>query len=150
MKKFILVFALASVFAFNLFAQEESGSDSNIKIERHEEKWSTMTYVNVPIVKILEARDAYVIIYQKNRIGTSSTVIPKNWLHGSKDAPSKLRLRKTKYVNGAYMTVVKDKGEFVRVVLTAPMEKNNSLWGVVARGKQVDGADKETLEEIDL
>ena len=152
MKKLILIFALAAIFSFSVFAQEnsESGSNSNIKIERNEEKWSTLTYVNLPILKILEARDAYVVIYQKNRLGTGSTVIPKSWVHGNKDAPSKLRLRSTKTANGAFMTVVKDNGEFVRVILTAPMSKSNSVWGVVARGTELEGVDKDTLEELEL
>ena len=150
MKKLILIFALASVFTLSLFAQEETESDSRIKIERHEEKWSTMTYVNVPVVKILEARDAYVVIYQKNRLGTASTVIPKKWVHGTKEEPSKLRLRTTKFASGALMTVVKDNGDYVREVLTAPLSKSNSVWGVVARGNQLEGTDKDTLEEIEL
>lgn len=109
-----------------------------------------MTYFNVPILKILDSRDAYVVIYQKNRMGTGSTVIPKRWIYGNKDNPQKLKLRTTRTANGAYMTVIKDNGEFVRVVLTAPLSKNNPVWGVVARGKEVEGADKDTLEELAL
>ena len=152
MKKIVLVLALASIFSFSVWAQEDSESDSGsgIKIERHEEKWSTLTYVNVPVLKILEARDAYVVIYQKNRVGTGSVVLPKSWIHGSKDSPNKLRLRTTKLMNGSFMTIVKDNGEFVRVILTAPLSKGNPIWGVVPRGKQLDGVDKDTLEELEL
>ncbi len=148
MKKLILIFALASIFSFSIFAQEESSS--NIKIERNEEKWSTMSYVNVPVLKILEDKDAYVVIYQKNRMGTGNTVIPKKWVHGTKESPSKLRLRSSKYAYNSTMTIVKDNGEFVRVILTAPLSRSNSIWGVVARGKQLEGTDKDTLEELAL
>lgn len=148
MKKLILIFALASIFSFSIFAQEESSS--NIKIERNEEKWSTMSYVNVPVLKILEDKDAYVVIYQKNRMGTANTVIPKKWVHGTKESPSKLRLRSSKYAYNSTMTIVKDNGEFVRVILTAPLSRSNSIWGVVARGKQLEGTDKDTLEELAL
>ncbi len=148
MKKLILIFALASIFSFSIFAQEESSS--NIKIERNEEKWSTMSYVNIPILKILEDKDAYVVIHQKNRIGTGNTVIPKKWIRGTKDSPSKLRLRSSKYAYNSTMTIVKDNGEFVRVILTAPLSRSNSVWGVVSRGKQLEGTDKDTLEELAL
>ncbi|MCH5292587.1 MAG: hypothetical protein J1E07_02455 [Treponema sp.] len=151
MKKFVLIFALASVFSFSMVSQEnQEKSESSVGLERHEERWSTMTYFNVPILKILDSRDAYVVIYQKNRMGTGSTVIPKRWIYGNKDNPQKLKLRTTRTANGAYMTVIKDNGEFVRVVLTAPLSKNNPVWGVVARGKEVEGADKDTLEELAL
>ncbi|MCR4579351.1 MAG: hypothetical protein K5681_03290 [Treponema sp.] len=152
MKKLVLLFALASIFTFTMFAQEESESQSgsNISIERHEEKWTSLSYVNVPVLKILEDRDAYVIVYQKNKIGTGTTVIPKNWAHGNKENPAKLKLRTTKLVNGTFMTIVKDNGEFLKVILTAPLAKNNSIWGVVARGKEIEGKDKDTLEEIEL
>ena len=30
------------------------------------------------------------------------------------------------------------------------MKKNNSLWGIIANNYVVEGADKETLEELDL
>ena len=148
MKKFLFIFALASIFSFSIFAQEESGS--NIKIERNEEKWSTLTYVNVPVLKILEDKDAYVVVYQKNRIGTANTVIPKKWVRGTKDSPSKLRLRTSKFANNATLTVVKDKGEFKSVILTAPLSRSNPIWGVVARGKKLEGTDKDTLEELAL
>ena len=150
MKKLFILIALASVFSFAVFAQEGGDSGSNIKIERHEGKWSTMTYVNVPVLKILEDKDAYVVIYQKNRIGTASTVIPKKWVRGTKEEPCKLKLRQTKFANGSTMTIVNDKGEFVRVVLTAPLSRSNPVWGVVARGKQLEGTDRDTLGEIDL
>ena len=148
MKKFIFIFSLSSIFSFSIFAQEESGS--NIKIERNEEKWSTITYVNVPVLKILEDKDAYVVVYQKNRIGTANTVIPKKWIRGTKDSPSKLRLRTSKSANNATLTVVKDKGEFKSVILTAPLSRSNPIWGVVARGKKLEGTDKDTLEELAL
>ena len=48
------------------------------------------------------------------------------------------------------MTVVKDNGEFKRVILTIPMNKQNSIWGVIDYRKGLDGADKESLEELEL
>ena len=48
------------------------------------------------------------------------------------------------------MTVVKDAGEFKRVILSIPMNKNNSIWGMVDSRKNLEGADKDTLEDLDL
>ena len=30
------------------------------------------------------------------------------------------------------------------------MKKNNNIWGVIANNLNVEGADKETLEELDI
>ncbi len=119
--------------------------------ETHEENWSDMTYFQVPVYKILDSRDAYVVIYAKNKVGMGQTVIPKNWNKGSKDEPRKLKMRK---LGGGklkpFMTVYKKGGEFHRVVLTVPANKMNDVWGVVDYRKGVEGFDKTTLEDLEL
>lgn len=147
MKKILLILALASIFAFNAFAAENTKQES--AIERDESKWTNLSYVNVPIVKILEGKDGYVIVYQKNRVGTGSTIIPKAWAKGTPDNPRKLKFRNTKKNNSAYMTVVQKEGEFKRVILTIPMNKNSGMWGVVASGRQLD-VDKEDMSDLAL
>ena len=98
----------------------------------------------------MESRDGYVVIYQKNKVGVGTTVIPKSWATPTKDSPRKLKLRKIKNPNESFMTIVKKGSEFHRVILTMPLEKNNSLWGVVDYSLKVEGTDKDTLEELDL
>jgi len=147
MKRFLLVLALASIFVCGAFAAENKKQDSSS--QRDESKWSTLSYVNVPIVKILEAKEGYVIIYQKNRVGTGSTVIPKSWAQGTPDSPRKLKFRNVKHNNAAYMTVVQKEGEFKRVILTIPMDKSSGMWGVVASGKEID-TNKENLDDLAL
>ena len=91
------------------------------------------------------------MIYGKSKIGTGTVVIPKKWVRGTKDSPSKLKL--VKLYGGIlkpFMTVVKKGGEFHHVELTIPMNRNDPIWGVVESGKQVDGVDKEVLEELDM
>ena len=151
MKKFLMIFAIASIFTMAVVAEDKKESKTdNLAPERTESKWTDLSYVNVPILKILEGKDGYAIIYQKNRVGTGSTVIPKAWAKGTPDNPRKLKFRNTRANNTSYMTVVKDNGEFKRVILTIPMNKQNSIWGVVDYRKGLDGADKETLEELEL
>lgn len=119
--------------------------------ETHEENWSSLSYVNIPILKILDSREGYVVIYQKNKIGVGQTVIPKKWARGTKDAPRKLKVRNlTGGKLKPYMTIVKDDGAFRSVILSVPASKSNMIWGVVPNGKELEGLDKEELEEIKL
>ena len=106
--------------------------------------------MNVPVLKILEGKDGYVIIYQKNKTGVGNVIIPKNWAHGNPDSPRKLKFRSVKTSLGAYMTVVKNGGDFKRVILSIPMNKSNSIWGMVDSRKNLEGADKDTLEDLEF
>lgn len=147
MKKFFVIALLMSVFASGMFAQS---TNINVVPEKDESKWSDMTYQNIPILKILEARDAYVIIYQKNKIKSGTVVIPKKWANGTVENPRKLKFRNAKNPYNSYMTIVKKGGEFHRVILTIPMKKNNNMWGVIEYAQEVEGADKDTLEDISM
>ena len=138
MKKII---AIAFVFAVSFAAVFAVPTKFN---ESKPENWSDMTYANVPIYKVLDSKDGYVVIYGKSKIGTGTVVIPKKWVRGTKDSPSKLKLVKL------YGGILKKGGEFHHVELTIPMNRNDSIWGVVESGKQVDGVDKEVLEELDM
>lgn len=119
--------------------------------ETHEENWTSLSYANIPILKILDSKDGYVVIYQKNKIGVGQTVIPKKWARGTKDAPRKLKIRNlTGGKLKPYMTIIKDNGAFKSVILSVPASKGNMIWGVVGNGKELEGLDKEELEEIAL
>lgn len=146
MKKLLMIFALLAVFSAAIFADNNSASAP----ERTEGKWTDISYVNVPVLKILEGKDGYAVIYQKNKTGVGNVIIPKNWAHGTPDAPRKLKFRAVKTSLGAYMTIVKDGDEFKRVILSIPMNKNNSIWGVVDSRKNLEGADKDTLEDLEF
>lgn len=151
MKKIMMIFALLSVFTLSVFAAENNeDKKNNLAHEKTESKWTDISYVNVPILKILEAKDGYAIIYQKNKTGTGYTVIPKAWAKGTPDNPRKLKFRNSKQNNTSYMTIVKDNGDFKRVILTIPMKKSNSIWGVVDSRNGVEGADKDTLEDLEF
>ena len=129
-----MILALLSVFSVALFAENSSSASAPARTEG---KWTDISYVNVPVLKILEGKDGYVII-------------PKKWAHGTPEAPRKLKFRAVKTSLGSYMTVVKDAGEFKRVILSIPMNKNNSIWGVVDSRKNLEGADKDTLEDLEF
>ena len=147
MKKLLMVLALLTVFSAVIFAENNSSANAP---ERTEGKWTEISYVNVPVLKILEGKDGYVIIYQKNKTGVGNVILPKNWAHGTPDAPRKLKFRQVKTSLGAYMTVVKNGGDFKRVILSIPMNKSNSIWGMVDSRKNLEGADKDTLEDLEF
>lgn len=146
MKKLLLILSLVSVFSLKVFAADNGNNDSIVK---DESKWTTLSYVNVPVLKILEAKDGYVVIYQKNRVGSGTTVIPKSWAKGNTESPRKLKFRNVKRTNEAYMTVVQDEGNFKRVILTIPMNKQSGMWGVVSNGKEID-TEKTDMSDLAL
>lgn len=143
MKKMMFVMAaLVLVTCTAAFSQSE---------ERNEDKWASISYFNVPILKIFNAREGYAIVYQKNSAGTGKTVIPKSWAKGNEDAPRKLKIRPTTGTLKPFMTVVKKDGEFLRVILTVPTALTDNVWGVLEYSTgSLEGADKETLEDLPL
>lgn len=148
MKKIILSLVLFTALFASLSAAE---SYIPTTVEKNEENWSSMTYENIPILKILDSKYGYIIIYQKHRIGTGTTYIPKNWAKGSPDSPRKLKIRNIKNPQESFMTVIKDDGEFKRVILSIPKSKSSNLWGVSEYNSQkFEEMDKDTLEELDL
>ena len=144
MKKFFLVAMFACLFAVVLPAQNSADSDDS----RDESKWTTINYVNVPVLKVLEAKDGYIVIYQKNKMGVGTVEVPKKWAKGNTEEPRKLKFRAVSTSAGAYMTIVRDGSDFKRLILSIPMNKQNSLWGVSR--KNLSDADKDTLEDLAL
>ena len=145
MKKLLMIFAILTAFSTTcLFAQNNEGK------EKDESKWSTLSYVNVPVFKVLEGKEAYVVVYPKNKTGIGNVVIPKKWARGNPNEPRKLKFRAVRTANNAYLTVVKKDGEFMKVVLSVPMSKSNSIWGLADYHKDIEGSDKDTLEELEL
>ena len=147
MKKLLMILSVLFVFSFAIFA--DNGSSASAP-ERTEGKWTDISYVNVPVLKVMEGKDGYVVIYQKNKVGVGNVVLPKKWAHGTNEAPRKLKFRQVKTALGAYMTIVKDGGEFKRVILSIPMNKSNSIWGLADYRKEMEGTDKDTLEDLEF
>ncbi len=142
-----MILSVLFVFSFAIFADNSSSASAP---ERTEGKWTDISYVNVPVLKVMEGKEGYVVIYQKNKVGVGNVVLPKKWAHGTPDTPRKLKFRQVKTALGAYMTIVKDGGEFKRVILSIPMNKSNSIWGLADYRKQMEGTDKDTLEDLEF
>lgn len=146
MKKILLILALFSAFTMAAVAQNSEPTAP----EKTEGKWSEMSYVNVPIVKVYEGKEAYIVLYLKNKVGVGKVVIPKAWAKATKDTPKKLKFRNAKTENSSYMCIQKKNGDFHRVILTVPASKSSSIWAVADYHKEIEGSDKDTLEELEL
>jgi len=145
MKKILIIALLASIFTCGAFAQ-----DQDFTPPRDESKWSDMTYVTAPVLKVLEAKEYYAVIYQKKHTGTATVLIPKEWASFNNNEAKKLKFRDIKNPDEAYITVVKKADEFHHVILNIPMKKNNKLWGVISTDNNSEAAKKDTLEELDI
>ena len=146
MKKILMILTLLSVFTLSMFAQDTTDTT----YEKDESKWTNLSYVNVPVLKIMDSKEGYLVTYQKYNVGVGTVVIPKKWARGSVDEPRKLKFRDVSTANDAYMTIMKEDGQFLRVVLNVPVSRSNYIWGIIDRGVELPGVDKDTLEELDL
>lgn len=145
MKKIILTFIAAAIFTCAAFAVPTEYNES------HEENWTDLSYYQVPVYKVLDSKDGYVVIYGKNKSGVGKTTIPKKWAKNSSKNPRKLKIQTLGSGRlKPYMVVVSKGGEFNHVILNLPKNKSDQTWGVVDYRKQIEGMDKETLEELDL
>jgi hypothetical protein len=143
MKKIIVCLLTFITLMSSIYAADNSTKNEN--------NWSTLSYENIPVLKVLDSKYGYMVIYQKHKLGTGSTFIPKDWAKYTSDTPRKLKIRTIKNPQEAFLTVIKDDGEFKRVILSIPKSKSNSLWGVMPAGSvTADDAKKDTLEELDL
>ena len=136
-----LLFSICAVL-FSLF------SASSLVAEEREYKYpyqeSQMTYRNVTIYKILEQKDAYIVMYSKGHREIGSIDIPKKWYDQS---PKKLQFRPLQKGMSSYMTVFYRNGEFSHVVLTVPVSRDAAVWGVADSNVSVN-PDKETLDIV--
>ena len=142
MKKIIVSLLVFVTLLTSIFAADDN--------TRNEDKWSSLSYENIPVLKVLDSKYGYMVIYQKHRLGTGSTFIPKDWAKYTSDTPRKLKIRNIRNPQESFLTVVKDDGEFKRVILSIPMNKSNTIWGMVDSRKNMEGADKDTLEDLEF
>lgn len=134
MKKTIAALTLLFAFiSFPFFARETKYPYQEAKI----------SYRNVQVYKILDHKDAYIVIYAKGHTGVGQVSVPKSWY---KTDPQKLSFRQLPKGMNPYMTVIDREGSFERVVLTMPVSRADAAWGVADSNVVINDADKTTLE----
>lgn len=89
----------------------------------------SFSYVNVPIIKILEQKNNYIVYYRAfgKKIGCVS--IPREWFRqGQTDRKGWVK----PLAKGVepYISVFFKDGEFSRIFLNVPNNKLDSVWGV--------------------
>ncbi len=141
-KKILTVLTFSLIAALPLTAQESSSSSTK-PIWDHGDNVSKITYQNAQIYKILDSRDAYVVIYARNGIKVGELTIPKSW---AKTTPRKLNIRNSAKGIEPYVTVIKQDGEFLKVWLTIPNNRLDKMWGILPNGTELADLDKDSLQ----
>lgn len=103
----------------------------------------TIQYRNMPVYKVYEHADAYIVMYYTTGVNLGQVTIPTEWFRqGSKKAV----LRTLSGDFTPYMLLQYVDGVFSKVVLTMPANKTDSAWGVMDRGTDVvAGSQRDTL-----
>lgn len=96
----------------------------------------SVSYVNVPILKVYDATDCYVVAYRQNGIGIGQTSIPKSWfIQGSPER--KASLRNISAVLSPYLTIWFRDGEFDFLYINITSNRADNVWGVAAGSKNI-------------
>ncbi len=135
LRKGFTIAILSALLALPVFAAPTSGGTTKADI----------TYQIAPIYKILDSKDAYVVLYGKYGAKIGTVTIPKKWATWQKNEPRKLTIRELPPKLGPFITIVKKDNEFNKVMLTIPTSKTNKLWGI-ADANKVDSSDPGSIE----
>ena len=144
MKKSFIVSALllaATLFTATAFEGGKTEADYRYTFQE-----SGVYYKNYTIYRILDHKDAYVILYAKPHGVVGKVSIPKAWYSTNGNTKSKLTFRPLPKGMAPWMTVLSKDGTFDHVVLTAPVARTHAAWGVASPDVDVGDLSKETLE----
>lgn len=144
MKKSLIISALLfAVTAFSAVAQEKSQKEYKYPFQE-----SKISYKNVTIYKVLDQKDAYVVMYAKSHGSVATVSVPKKWYDRDDNNHYKLSFRPLPKGMAPWMTVISKEGNFDHVILTMPVSRMHSAWGVADSNEVVADANKDTLELV--
>jgi len=133
MKKIVMIFLLAVVVLFPFFAQKTSETEG------------AFTYFNVQVLKVLEHKDAYLVLYNKTGTKMGQVALPKEWFKYNSSNHS--RLRPLPQGMQPYLTVIYKDNAFYKVYLNMPTDRTNAVWSVLSPNIDISSRiNKETLE----
>ena len=139
------LFILAALLCVGVLFSASAKEQADYKYEYQE---STVTYRNVQIYKVLDHKDAFIVMYAKGHRNVGTVNLPKKWYSSASRVDTKLSMRALPKGMNPYMTVIYRDGAFERVLLTLPVSRGNAIWGVADSTHQVDDADKDTLDIV--
>lgn len=89
----------------------------------------SFSYVNVPVLKIMEQRDNYIVYYRQFGTKIGCVSIPREWFKQG-------QANRTAYVKPLaknvepYISIFFEGGEFLRLFMYVPNNKADPVWGV--------------------
>lgn len=107
---------------------------------------SEVSYHNVTVYKVLDQKEAYIVLYAKGHRDIGTVKVPKEWYSSAVNPQAKLTFRALSKGMTSYMTIISRNGSFERVILTLPTSRADSVWGVASSGTSVDNLT--SVEEI--
>ena len=131
MKKLLLALVMAASIVLPALAQEKAKP-----IWDRGDNVANLTYRSVQVYKVYDQLDSYIVLYEKQSTQIGQVVIPKKWATGNVDR--KLVFHEKVKNLGSYMTIFYKDGEFYKVILNVPMNRNDAVWSVAPNGTQVD------------
>ncbi len=135
MKRFL--FAALMVFATFTFTAVAQDSEKSSKQYKYEYQEAKISYHNVKIYRVLDHREAYIVLYAKSHREVGTAIIPKRWYN---EHPRKLAFRALPNNMDPYLTVINKEGEFNYAILTMPTSRGNPVWGVADSNQEVDAS----------
>ncbi|HZK19583.1 MAG TPA: hypothetical protein VFC68_02530, partial [Treponemataceae bacterium] len=93
-----------------------------------EDKKSSITYQTVPILKIYDAADAYLVLYQSSQANIARVAFPKEWF---KTRDIRAHIRDTSEKIGSFLTVFYKDGVFYRLTVSVSLDRRNDVWGII-------------------
>ncbi|MBQ3670850.1 MAG: hypothetical protein II921_05170 [Treponema sp.] len=142
-KSFIVSALLLAATLFTATAFEAGKSESDYKYQFQE---SGVYYKNYTVYRVLDHKDAFVILYAKPRGLVGSVSIPKAWYSTDGNTKAKLSFRPLPKGMAPWMTVLSRDGSFDHVVLTLPVSRTHAAWGVASSDVDLGDLNNETLE----
>ena len=94
---------------------------------------SNMTYLTVPVYKVLESPEAFIVLYGKYGAKIGTVCIPKEWSKPKQGEVRKLLIRNLPSKLNPYLCVFYQDGKFFRALLTVPTDKRHTVWGTTPR-----------------
>lgn len=138
-KLFILSALICAGVLFSASAREKQ----DYKYDFQEAK---ISYHNAQVYKVLDHKDAYIVMYATGQRDVGTVSIPKKWYSSAMRTDSKLNFRPLPKGMNPYMTVISRDGAFERVLLTIPTSRLSPIWGIADDSQDAGDVNKETLE----
>ncbi len=123
MKKLIISVALLTLLIAGAFAQV-GPEDTSVE------------YQNLQVYKVYEHPDAFVVMYYTKGVELGQVTLPTEWFRPGNDKGVLRTLETTDFT--PYILLQYTEGSFSKVILTMPNDRENTSWGLIDKGLDVE------------